>query len=150
MRTLTIITHFNMIFCRIFRLFSVRTSQTTKGLYSTRKLEVTYTVSSTLCVSTFGQLYFRCKNAAHDRNYVILAKKTKPWIVLRNCYIAPCCVFGRHCNWTLMKADGMSSSVLVEQCCWMPRGACLNEFKKRSVSVWPVHHCDLLLWYGVG
>ena len=100
-----IVTRFNTIFCRIFRLFSVRTSQTTTGLYSTRKLEVMCTVSSTPCVSTFGQLYFRCKNAARDRKYVIVANKTKLWITLRNCPIVPCCLFGRHCNWTLMEAD---------------------------------------------
>lgn len=66
-----------VFFCRTFQLFSARTCQTTTGLYSTRKLEVTCTVSSTPSASTFGQLYFRRKNAARD-----LAKKTKPWIAL--------------------------------------------------------------------
>lgn len=72
------IAHFCMFFfCRTFQLFSARTCQTTTGLYSIRKLEVMCTVSLTPSASTFGQLYFRRKNAARD-----LAKKTKPRIAL--------------------------------------------------------------------
>ena len=102
---LIIVPHLNMFFCRIFRLFFVGIRRATTGLCSIRKLEVTYTVSSTPCASTFGQLYFRHKDAARDRKYVIQAKKTKLLIALRNCHIICLHLFGMHSNWTLMEAD---------------------------------------------
>ena len=108
--TYKLIAHFNMFFfLRIFRSFFVTICQSTTGLCSTRKLEVTCTVLSTPCVSTFGQLYFRHKDAARDRKYVIQAKKTKPSIALKNCHSMSGYLFGRHCNWTLVEADRVSN-----------------------------------------